>query len=1221
MRRRGLYHLFSFLDSKSEVIKMNQTITTRIKNKVDTSSNWTTNNPVLLKGEIGFESDTGKWKIGDGSTKWASLAYTATNNSPTLAWNTTSTIGKVNGVELKVKLPSHPNTNQTVKTGSVTFGSSDAVEFVGSGATTITGDATNKKITISSTNTTYSNATTSAAGLMSAADKTKLNGIAENANNYSHPRPSSGGAMNASENLYKFTTDGYGHISSVSAVTKSDITGLGIPAQDTTYSAATTSAAGLMSAADKTKLDGIATGANKYSHPAGNAASKSSGLYKFATDSTSHISSVAAVTKADITGLGIPAQDTTYSVATSSTAGLVKSTTTGTTADRNYNVEVNSDGTMKVNVPWVNSTYTFNGAVSTIKDSNLTASRALISNSSGKVAVSAVTSTELGYLDGVTSAIQTQIDGKAASGHTHDVNIATSTGTNELTLAHGTKYALTAGGQSFVFTMPSDSNTHHTAYNYVGAADAASNAATNNGSTYLKLYENGTKRSQFLIKGEGATSVTSDASGNITISSTNSVYDDAGVKSRLTTLEAKPGLDKTGTITSVKVNGTSIATSGAADITSIPWSIVTGHNDVVELTGYSDANAGRGIVIKGGNSGYGTGGTNIRHTSTSSTFNTLKLPTTDGTLATQEWVTGKGYTTNTGTVTSIKVGSTSYNPSSGVVSLPAYPSVPSSLKNPNAVTIQVGGATVSTYDGSAAKTFNIAASTTVGAFTISDGTTTKTVQLAGQFTDNNTTYTTATTSTLGLVKSTTTGTTSGRDYAVQVNSDGTMKVNVPWTDTNTNTTNTTGTTEKASTKLFLAGATSQASAPQTFSNAKVYIGTDNCLYSNGSKVATQAAVDSLAQTVDELPTFDYVDDEIATVTAIANGKTRTYVLSYTPTDSSCNGNSVFNSNSDTIDLSQSHKTQLVDGTILNMSTDLKLGDIILVKETNVPDRWVMSVNGSGTFTLAKMETSKVDLAPYSENTHTHSVPAPTITVTGVSYTPAGTVSSGFTGSAATISVSGTPAGTIKTGTGTANYTPAGSVTVTPNTTTVNSITAVGTLPTLTTETVDAISSATFTAGTTPVSSATFSGTAATSGANSGTGVSAVNASLANGVLTITAVTAAPNSHTHSVTAKGSITLTRGTAPSLSTTPTSFEAVESWSAGTLPTKGSNTTVVTGIKSASFTGTGTQLLFTGSSLTSTGSYTPGGTVSSTWTGTAATIKPTVTASGTTTGKAST
>ena len=43
---------------------------------------------------------------------------------------------------------------------------------------------------------------------------------------------------------------------------------------------------------------------------------------------------------------------------------------------------------------------------------SLTASRALVSNSSGKVAVSAVTSTELGYLDGVTSAIQTQLNGK-----------------------------------------------------------------------------------------------------------------------------------------------------------------------------------------------------------------------------------------------------------------------------------------------------------------------------------------------------------------------------------------------------------------------------------------------------------------------------------------------------------------------------------------------------------------------------------------------------------------------------------------------------------------------------------------------------------------------------------------------------------------------------------------------------------------------------------------
>jgi hypothetical protein len=58
---------------------------------------------------------------------------------------------------------------------------------------------------------------------------------------------------------------------------------------------------------------------------------------------------------------------------------------------------------------------TITGGASTIASSNLTASRALQSNGSGKVEVSDVTTTELGYLDGVTSAIQTQLDAKQTS--------------------------------------------------------------------------------------------------------------------------------------------------------------------------------------------------------------------------------------------------------------------------------------------------------------------------------------------------------------------------------------------------------------------------------------------------------------------------------------------------------------------------------------------------------------------------------------------------------------------------------------------------------------------------------------------------------------------------------------------------------------------------------------------------------------------------------------
>ena len=215
-------------------------------------------------------------------------------------------------------------------------------------------------------NTTYSDATTSAHGLMSASDKAKLDGIASGANKYSHP-----GYSSHTSGLYKVTVDSLGHVSAVSSVTKADITALGIPGSDTnttysvmggatssadgstglvpapskgdssrylrsdgtwvtppntTYSDATTSAHGLMTAAMVSKLNGIASGANAYSHPG--YTSRSSGLYKITVDSTGHVSAVASVTKADITALGIPGQDTntTYGVVSSSSNGLMSPT-------------------------------------------------------------------------------------------------------------------------------------------------------------------------------------------------------------------------------------------------------------------------------------------------------------------------------------------------------------------------------------------------------------------------------------------------------------------------------------------------------------------------------------------------------------------------------------------------------------------------------------------------------------------------------------------------------------------------------------------------------------------------------------------------------------------------------------------------------------------------------------------------------------------------------
>ena len=67
---------------------------------------------------------------------------------------------------------------------------------------------------------------------------------------------------------------------------------------------------------------------------------------------------------------------------------------------------------------------TITGAATTITDTDLTASKALISNASGKVAASAVTDTELGYVSGVTSSIQDQFDNLTDNNTTYTVSAA-----------------------------------------------------------------------------------------------------------------------------------------------------------------------------------------------------------------------------------------------------------------------------------------------------------------------------------------------------------------------------------------------------------------------------------------------------------------------------------------------------------------------------------------------------------------------------------------------------------------------------------------------------------------------------------------------------------------------------------------------------------------------------------------------------------------------------
>lgn len=167
----------------------------------------------------------------------------------------------------------------------------------GGNSTTVNGHSVNSDVPAGAkfTDTTYSVATASSNGLMTAADKAKLDGIASNANNYSHPTsagnkhiPAGGSAgqilrwsadgtatwgvdNNTTYSIFKGASSsaagGSGLVPPPAAGSQSTkylrADGTWTEPPNTTYANATKDTAGLMTAADKTKLDGIATGANK----------------------------------------------------------------------------------------------------------------------------------------------------------------------------------------------------------------------------------------------------------------------------------------------------------------------------------------------------------------------------------------------------------------------------------------------------------------------------------------------------------------------------------------------------------------------------------------------------------------------------------------------------------------------------------------------------------------------------------------------------------------------------------------------------------------------------------------------------------------------------------------------------------------------------------------------------------------------------------------------
>ena len=222
--------------------------------------------------------------------------------------------------------------------------------------------------------------------------------------------------------------------------TTAQVTGLdsalaGKAATGHTHAAATDAAAGFMSAADKEKLDGIASGANKYTLPT--ATSSVLGGVKTGANITNSSGTI-SLTKANVTaalGYTPPTADTNTwtafkgaSTSAAGTAGYVPAPTAGA-ANRYFR----SDGTWTVPPDTnTNTTYTLTKSGSTItltgsdgKTTSVTDSNTTYSLSSFGVTA---TATELNYMDGVTSNVQTQLNGKAASSHSHSTATTSAAG-------------------------------------------------------------------------------------------------------------------------------------------------------------------------------------------------------------------------------------------------------------------------------------------------------------------------------------------------------------------------------------------------------------------------------------------------------------------------------------------------------------------------------------------------------------------------------------------------------------------------------------------------------------------------------------------------------------------------------------------------------------------------------------------------------------------------
>lgn len=233
-------------------------------------------------------------------------------------------------------------------------------------------------------------------------------------------------------------------------------------------------------------------------------------------------------------------------------------------------------------------------------------------------------------IDAKVNALNTAISGKSDTTHTHKYAGSASAGgsansavkLDTATAGSATQPVYFADGKPVATTymlnktVPADAvftdtNTHYASKNVVGSSTATANTTTalTNGNVYLNSVENGAVTSAHKISGSGATTVTTDTSGNIIVSSTNSTYsslknpyaltvslngtsqgayDGSAAKSINVTASSVGAYTKAEVDSAVAKKANSSHTHAAEDITSVNASAITGVIDAKNLPSFVD---------------------------------------------------------------------------------------------------------------------------------------------------------------------------------------------------------------------------------------------------------------------------------------------------------------------------------------------------------------------------------------------------------------------------------------------------------------------------------------------------------------------------------------------------------------------------------------------------------------------------------------------------------